>query len=460
MPPLRLTNLLHSACPDVSPTTRAILSTLGCSNGAPHADEVAAWVGLRDRHQVHRWLRRDGLPPLKRLSGWTRVLYWLLEAEASHASLLQLARREHIDVATAYRIVVRVTGTHWSQLRRAGLAAALSRFQRDVKRTGARLQDASTPQYAVDRPAGPSRPVAAPVTKHPASTRPAGNLAERVGVSGCPYDVVIDRRGVAYVTQLHAAALQRLAVSPLRVTGSIPTGAAPTIVLPSAVDTRAFVINQFSEDVTILDLEDGRVVKRVPIPGDPLFAALALDQRTLYVVTNTDRMWAMALPNGHLVASGAIERAGYGLCVHPSGRWVYTPSFRKGTVTELDARTLVTTRTFATGGVTQECVVSHDGMTLYSANEDGWLDVLHLPSGRQVTRVNFGTGAISLALSPDGAELYVGLKVAGRVARIDRVTLRIQGMIETGGMPRRIAFEERGRWALIANEAGWVDLVL
>ena len=75
MPPLRLTSLLQTALPDLSSASRAVVNTLGCLNGnAPPARELATWVGLRDRYQLARALRRDGLPPLEQLAGWTREL--------------------------------------------------------------------------------------------------------------------------------------------------------------------------------------------------------------------------------------------------------------------------------------------------------------------------------------------------------------------------------------------------
>src|SRR6266699_2684108 len=130
MPPLRLTNMLHAALPELSSASRAVVSALGCLNGnAPPARDLAAWMGLRDRYQLARVLRRDGLPPLEQLAGWTRVLYWVLEAESGDRSLLELARREQLDPAVAYRLVHRVTGLRWSQVRRAGLAAMLARFR-------------------------------------------------------------------------------------------------------------------------------------------------------------------------------------------------------------------------------------------------------------------------------------------------------------------------------------------
>src|SRR2546430_8028242 len=158
MPPLPLTALLQTALPRMSLASRAVISALGCLNGKPPcAGEIAAWVGLRDRFQLARALRRDGLPPLEQLAGWARVLYWVLEAESGDRSLLELARREQLDPAVAYRLVHRVTGLRWSQVRRAGLAAMLARFR-----------ECCRDRFLSPRPraATPTRPVA-----HAAATR-------------------------------------------------------------------------------------------------------------------------------------------------------------------------------------------------------------------------------------------------------------------------------------------------
>jgi DNA-binding beta-propeller fold protein YncE len=66
---------------------------------------------------------------------------------------------------------------------------------------------------------------------------------------------------------------------------------------------------------------------------------------------------------------------------------------------------------------------------------------------------------VHLALSPDEAVLYASLLFDGRVVEIDRERLCLTRSLPTGGKPRRIAFDRTGRSALIANEAGWIDLV-
>jgi hypothetical protein len=87
MPPLRLTSLLQSALPQVSRPSRALLSSLAAINGSLlPANEIASWVGLRNRYQLNRVLRGDGLRPLAELAGCVRVLYWRCRAEETGAS--------------------------------------------------------------------------------------------------------------------------------------------------------------------------------------------------------------------------------------------------------------------------------------------------------------------------------------------------------------------------------------
>ena len=216
--------------------------------------------------------------------------------------------------------------------------------------------------------------------------------------------------------------------------------------------------NQFAERVAILDLREGRQIGAIPVCGDPLGAVLSPDGRILYVTTGLDWLHAVWVATGQIMASVAVPMACTSLALHPSGNRVYVPTWRAGWILELDAHTLRTTREYAIGGVVHEIVPSCDGLTLYATNEDGWLDQLHLPTGRRRS-LHFDATPHGLALSPDGAVLYVGLLDAGRVSVIDRHALIPIGTLLTGGKPRRIAFDAAGRCALIANELGWVDLV-
>jgi DNA-binding beta-propeller fold protein YncE len=73
--------------------------------------------------------------------------------------------------------------------------------------------------------------------------------------------------------------------------------------------------------------------------------------------------------------------------------------------------------------------------------------------------IEFDTAALGLALSADAMHLYVGLLGGGRVLVLQRQGLVERASIPTGGRPRLIANAPDGNAILVANEAGWVDLV-
>ena len=441
------------------------MSALGCFNGAARpASEIAALIGMRSRYQLARALRREGLPSLEELAGWARVLYWMCEANSARTSLRELAQRAHIDTATAYRLVRRLTGRRWSELQRTGVATVVLQFKRRCRAYTADDEPRAQAVWRRVQFAEPpvSHPCAAPQhqrTRRGPPRHPLPVLASRLPVSGRPFDVAIGCDHSAYVTRVHAAAVDRLQLAPLCQAGTISTGAVPTRVLLDERTNHAYVTNQFTEDVGVIDLGCRRQVGAIPVPGHAMAAALSHDGRTLFVTTNLDRLCAVSLTCRRVVASVPIPQACTEMALDRSGTRLYVPTWRAGVVLEVDVPSLRTTRTFSVGGKVQGVTVSMDGRTLFAANEDGWLDVIRLSTGTPVRRLTFGSPAFGVGVSPDDAVVYLSLLRAGQVVILDRGTLDVLGILRPGGGPRRIAFDPEGRMALVANEAGWVDLV-
>jgi collagen type III alpha len=484
MPPLPLVKILTVALPSLSGQARAVVEVLACKNGLlPPAGDVATFVGLRTRHQVARTLRRASLPPLEELAAWTRLFYWVLQSEQTGASLLALARQSHLEPATCYRLVRRLMGEPWSRVRRGGVAGAILRFRTIWRDTGmdqlalqpylqaaARRETGSVmavggggggggggsagPGFVIPAPQSAPRPV----IKTPA--RPRGVLALRLAVAGYPFDVVIAPDGAAWLTRVHAAVLERLQLQPLASTGVIRVGVAPTRVVLSPAGDRAFVTNQFTRDVAVVDLAWRRRVGAIATDGDPLGAAISPDGRVMYVSTNLDRVLVCALTEhgGRIVRSAALPQACTELACHPAGGRLYAPTWTAGSLLELDSRSLAVTHRYEVGGQPLGVVISQDGLRLYCANEHGWVDLVHLPTGKIVRRM-LDTPVNEIALTPDQTVAYGSLRMAGRIAMLDAHTLDMVGTLETGGRPRHVAFDGLGSVAVVANEAGWVDVV-
>ncbi len=479
MPPLPLAKILDVALPSLAGEARAVVDVLACKNGLlPPAGDVATFLGLRTRHQVARKLRRASLPPLEELAAWTRLFYWVLQWEQTGASLLALARQSHLEPATCYRLVRRLMGEPWSRVRRGGIAGALLRFRTIWKESGMHqlalqpfLQAAARGEAAGNRKlavgAGdfrpilniravrqPPRPVADPLG------RPRGVLASRLRIAGYPFDVAIAPDGAAWLTRVHAAVLERLQLQPLASTGVIRVGVAPTRVILAPSGERAWVTNQFTRDVAVVDLACRRRTGSIAMEGDPLGAVLSPDARTLYVTTNLDRLSVCALTDngGRIVRSTPVPQACTELAIHPAGNRLYVPTWKAGSILELDARSLGVTHRYEVGGQPLGVALSTDGLRLYCGNEHGWIDLVHLPTGKIVRRA-FDTPVDEVAVTPDQAVVYASLRTVGRIAMLDAHTLACIGSLETGGLPRHIAFNALGSLAIVANEAGWVDLV-
>jgi DNA-binding beta-propeller fold protein YncE len=292
-------------------------------------------------------------------------------------------------------------------------------------------------------------------------SRPAhlrGVLGERVPVSGSPFDIALTPTGLALVTRGHAAAVEVLGLSPPRVVHSIHVGPVPTRVISSVRGDVAYVTSQFSEAIDVVDLALGRQTVSLRVTGHPLGAVLSHDGQTLYISTNRDRLVALAVSGRMAPREISIPHGSPQICMHPSGRRVYASGFRSGLIAEVEVPALHTLRVFDVGGIVQDVAVTADGQMLYAANESGWLDAIHLASGKRCGRLQFGTAALGLALSADQADVVVGLLHAGRVVIVDRMTLSVRATLLTGGTPRLMATSVQGR-VLVVNEAGWVDFI-
>jgi len=111
---------IHTARPSLTTLPRAIVDAVALAEGPiGTATAVARRLGL-DRFRLARLLRREGVPPLHRLSGWAIVLSWVLAAEQDGVSLCWIAFHTHRHPSACYRLVKEVTGLSWSEVRLRG----------------------------------------------------------------------------------------------------------------------------------------------------------------------------------------------------------------------------------------------------------------------------------------------------------------------------------------------------
>jgi YVTN family beta-propeller protein len=470
VPPLPIALTIQSTLPWLSPQSRGVINALVAADGQiKSAGIMAARLRIGSRFQLARLLRHDGLPPFGRLSDWVFVLQSLWESEATGAAMLRIARRIGVEPATTYRCCTRTLGISWRAAQGRGFAWALLQFLHACRRprSAARRAPGARILGGPDafRVGPPSRqPGDGPVNRADvahivsATLPPPLHPVARLPIDQAPTDIAITASGAVYVTRAYAAVVQCLDLSTLRSVCSIPVGVNPTRIALEPTGRRAYVSNQFSDSIGVIDTATDTVVDEILVAGNPAPLLVSANRQTLYVTTNLDRLFAIDVRSKRVIAETDLPAASHHLALHPDRKRLFVATRSAGVVLELEAKTLERLRSFRVHGYAQGLVVGA-AAELYVANESGWLDALNLETGDVVASLRMDAGAYGLDVSPDLQRLFVTLPSAGRVAVISCATLRQVQMIQTGGTPRHTAFTADGRTAVIVNEGGWVDIV-
>ena len=119
--------------PGMSLITRAVVEAILLSEGSiGSARAVARSLGLRNRFELARLLRRERLPPLHRLAAWATILSWVSAAERHGLSLCRQAFRSDRYPGACYRLVKEVTRLRWGEVRARGSAWVVSRLMEEL----------------------------------------------------------------------------------------------------------------------------------------------------------------------------------------------------------------------------------------------------------------------------------------------------------------------------------------
>ncbi len=107
--------------PNLEFKSRIVLEAVLLSEGpVGSAEAVSRFLGLHDRFELGRLLKREGLPSLRHLSAWALVLSWVQRAERDGASLCKMAFRSRRFPSACYRLVRETTGLTWAEVRARG----------------------------------------------------------------------------------------------------------------------------------------------------------------------------------------------------------------------------------------------------------------------------------------------------------------------------------------------------
>jgi YVTN family beta-propeller protein len=283
------------------------------------------------------------------------------------------------------------------------------------------------------------------------------SITARMSLPDRAYSVAVSPTNIVYVTQPDLNQLDRLSLPTLKVVDSVAVGIVPTEITFNSAGTRLYVTNQFSDNVGVIDVATNTVTSGVSIHGNPFAVVVAPGDTIVYVTSTLDSLFGIRATDASIAVRLQLPHISNGFAIHDTLLYVSTRDV--GIVTVLNLKTNTFVDTIPIGGGPQGIVVSPDGKELYVANENATLQFWNIAGDSLDGSVALAGRGFGLARNPTTGKLYVTTLEGGQVHVVDPLTRAIVKSYPVTGVVRRIAFTSSGDLAVVANEAGWVDLI-
>ena len=141
---------------------------------------------------------------------------------------------------------------------------------------------------------------------------------------------------------------------------------------------------------------------------NPVEMALSPDGHSLYVLCEkSDELRVVDIASGKVVKQIAVGHVPTGISLSPDGKQIYVANSWSDNISVIDASTLSVSRSLPAGFEPISAISDREGRTLYTANRlSNDISVIDLQTGKEIKRLVAGRGASYLALSSDGKHIY------------------------------------------------------
>ncbi len=222
----------------------------------------------------------------------------------------------------------------------------------------------------------------------------------------------------------------------------------------AAGSNKAYVANQSSNTVSVIDTGSNTVVATVAVP-QPAGVAVSPDGTRLYVTNqSSNTLTVIDTATNALVTTVAVGTAPSGVAVSPSGARVYVvnSSSVPGTVSVINTATNTVVATVAVGAVPETVAVSSDDSRAYVANQySDTVSVIDTATATVVATVATGEFPVGVAVSPGGSRAYVANFSSGTVSVIDTATNAVVAAVGVGKGPQAVTVSPDGSRAYTSD---------
>ncbi len=217
--------------------------------------------------------------------------------------------------------------------------------------------------------------------------------------------------------------------------------AVPNPPAAGAGELLAYVTNEDSQELSVIDTRTDSVVASIAVGTRPRGVRVSRDGRTVFVALSGSPKCPPSMPDEECEKLKA-DKSKDGIAV-------------------VDAVSRKLSRVLPGGSDPENFDISQDGSTLFISNEDaGTASIVDIASGKIRSTVRVGREPEGVRVHPDGGTVWVTGETDHDVTVVDTKTGGVVGHIEVGKRPRSLAFTPDGKRAFVTSEVDGTVWVL
>lgn len=218
----------------------------------------------------------------------------------------------------------------------------------------------------------------------------------------------------------------------------------PEQVTVSPDGTRLFVASEDTGAAVIVRISDGKVQKKVDVGGEPEGVGISASAG-LYGVTSEEAntVALLGLKDSKLIATVPVGKRPRDLVFSADGTLLFVPGESDASLTVIDVGSRKPTQTLhvaSPGARPKGIAISPDGAHVYlSTGRGGHIDVLDTKTLKFIASIAVGARPWGIGLSPDGRYLYSANGPSNDVSVVDTQALRVIATVKVGDRPWGVA---------------------
>jgi len=203
----------------------------------------------------------------------------------------------------------------------------------------------------------------------------------------------------------------------------VKTGLPALVATHLAAGELAFVTNQNSSDLSILDVTQMTEIDRISIPGKPAGVALDPAGKVVFTVSPDSKTLRKLTQSGEILAQVQLDGGPIGIALSPDGGSAFVSDWYNAQIWVIDTTQMKVTRTLSTGANPAGLAVS----------------VFDLAGDSAVRNIKVGARPFGLAITDDN-RAFVGNVGSNSVSVVDLASGTSIATVDVGQKPYGVAF--------------------